>query len=109
MQVLDSTMEVKGSQDVTVILELSDKTLEGVKNVIDSLHGTVKTVKCDWKEPYKNGKVVMVCDVHTPDEDLLGVTITIEAVDGKLTILLVAKEHPDELIRLAIDKYEEIK
>jgi hypothetical protein len=106
---MDSGMNVKGSQDAPVILVISEKTLEGVKNDIDSLHGTVKSLKCDWKEPYKNGKVIMVCDIKTPDEDLLDVAITIEAVDGKITILLITKEHPDELIRLLVDKYEEIK
>jgi hypothetical protein len=36
-------------------------------------------------------------------------TMTIEAVDGKITIVLNAKEHAGQLIRLVIDKYEEIK
>lgn len=111
MEIVDSAMNVNGSQDAPVTLLISEKGFEGVKGDIgeDSLHGTLKSVTCNWKEPYKNGKIVMVCDVKTPNEDLHDVNITIEAVDGKITILLNAKEHPNELIRLLVDKYEEAK
>ena len=111
MQVLDSTMQQVGSKDVSFVMEVTEKgftaTQDGQDD--DAFHGTLKKLTCDWKEPYKNGKIIMICDVHTNNEDIVDADITIEAVDGKITITMHAKEHANEILKLAIDKYDEVK
>ena len=111
MEMLDSGMNLVDSKDGATVLETTAKGFSAGQedHEDDSLFGTLKSVTCNWQEPYKNGKITMVCDVHTNHEDLVGVMVTIEAVNGKITIILHAKEYPDRIIRLPIDKYEEVK
>jgi hypothetical protein len=110
MEMVDSALNVRESKDVTTVFETTEKgftaTQEGDDNVFK---GTLKSLTCDWKELYKNGKMQLICDIQSNNEDLHDVKITVEASDGKISILLDAKEHPGELIRLIVDKYEEVK
>ncbi len=111
MEMLDSTMTSTGTKDASFIFETTEKGFTGTPdgNDDEALQGTLKKLTCDWKQPYINGKIVMVCDVHNSHEDIVDATITIEAVDGKITIILHANEYPDKIIKLLIDKYEEVK
>jgi hypothetical protein len=109
MEMLDSGMHVTDTRDITATLETSATGIfiHKSENEGDTMTGTINKATCDWREPYKNGKVVMICDMHDEHEDLKSATMTIEAVDGKITILLNAVEHPEMRLRLQVAKYEE--
>jgi len=111
MEVLDTTLTLLDTKEEPLTFETRADGFTGIREneVADSLHGTLKTLTCDWKEPFKDGKITMICDVHGGPEDLSNATIIIEAVEGKLTIQLRAKERPEKVIRLVVDKYEELK
>jgi len=70
----------------------------------DSLHGDVTNYVCNWKDK-QNGKIIFN-SLLTDAEKTRHATITIEAVDGKITALLKAEEESTE-IKLTIDSFEE--
>jgi hypothetical protein len=111
MEIYDSTMTLTDSKDVVTTFETTDKGFTGSQEGDeDVLQGTLKSATCDWKEAYVNGKMVMVCDITDPHETIENAMVTIEAVNGKITITMHAKkEYPNRIIRLPVDKYEEVK
>lgn len=112
MEILDTTLTLQDTRDEPFTVETRADGFTGIRenDVADSLHGVLKTVTCNWTEPFKNGKITMQCDVHSQNgDDLSDATITIEAVEGKLSIILRAKERPERVMRLVVDKYEELK
>lgn len=112
MEVLDTTLTLQDTRDEPFSIETRADGFTGIREneVADSLHGVLQKVTCDWKEPFKNGKITMIADVHSQNgDDLSGATITIEAVEGKINITLRAKERPERVLRLVVDKYEELK
>lgn len=111
MEMLDSSFNHQGTKDEPFTIETRPDGFTGIREneVEDSLHGVLKNVTCNWGEPFKNGKITMVCDVTSKDEDVGEATITIEAIEGKINITLRAKERPERILRLVVDKYEELK
>ena len=75
----------------------------------DSMEGTVNSITCDWKTPYKEGKTVIKTILKAGDGQAMTTTITIEGKDGKLIMLAEFEEMPDMKIRLTLDKFEEQK
>jgi len=111
MEILDTALNVMDAREQPFTFETYAGGFTGIREeeLDDSLHGVLKTVACNWKEPFKNGSITMVCDVRGKDQDMQDAQITIEAVEGKINILLRVKEQPDKVIRLVVDKYEELK
>ena len=112
MEVLDSTLTLQDTREEPFTIETRADGFAGIREneVADSLHGVLKNLTCNWTEPFKNGKITMRCDVHSQNgDDLSDATIIIEAVEGKINITLRAKERPERVLRLVIDKYEEVK
>lgn len=111
MQILDSSLTQQGEKEEPFTITTRSDGFTGIREneVEDSLHGVLKSIDCSgWKEPFKNGTITMVCDVEGQQETM-NATITIEAIEGKLTITIRAKDRPDRILRLAVDKYEELK
>jgi hypothetical protein len=108
-QFLNANNELKGSKDETVVVDITKTTVTITPNgnADDALAGTIKESTCDWKVPFKDGKMVIKTDLVDPSGDVKQTTITIEAKDGKVTLLAEAKEHPDQKIKLEVDKFEE--
>ena len=108
LEMLDSALNITDTKEVTATLETTENgiLIHKSTNEADTLAGPITKTTCSWIDPYKNGKVVIIADLHDERENLNSATITIEAVNGKITILLRAVEYPDKLIRLQVDKYE---
>jgi hypothetical protein len=51
--------------------------------------------------------MVIKTDLVDPSGEEKQATITIEAKDGKVTLLAEAKERPDEKMRLEVSSFEE--
>jgi hypothetical protein len=72
------------------------------------MEGDVSNYSCKWKDK-QNGKTVFnSLLLDTEENKTRHATITIEAVNGKTTILLRAEEEPN-VIRLNVDSSEEVK
>ena len=109
MEILDSTMQVTGTKEVTATFETTDSTvfIKRSENEGDTMAGIIHKATCKWDEPFKNGITTIISDLNEVNEALKNVTISIEGINGKITILLHAVEYPDKLIKLYVDSYEQ--
>jgi hypothetical protein len=73
------------------------------------LTGKVDSVTCNWPSPYKEGKTRMKITLTSPQGELQHFTVTIEGNAGKVTLLAVMDDQPDQKTRLIADKFEEKK
>ena len=73
----------------------------------NKMSGPVKSVVCNWKTAFKEGKTVIKAILTDRSGDAKDVTITIEGKDGKVTLLAEVDEMPDHKIKVTLDKFEE--
>lgn len=106
---LDNSGQVQGTRDEKTTVDIS-KTDVNVSIVGDEgeqkLTGKVKSKTCDWKTPFKEGKLVVTTTLNDNGNDK-DFTITIEGKDGKITLVAESPQMPDRKIRLVVDKFEE--
>ena len=108
-QFLNANNEVQGSKQENTVVEITQTTIAILPsgNADNALSGTIKERTCEWKVPFKEGKMVIKTDLVDASGDVKQATITIEAKDGKVTLLAEAKERPDQKIKLEADSFEE--
>ena len=105
---LNASSELQRTVDESTIIEYDAKSIT-ITPGDHSMSGTISSIVCDWKTPYKEGKSVIKASVEGPNGQFMTTTITIEGKDGKVTLLFEAEEVPDMKIRLSLDKFEEKK
>lgn len=106
---LNASYQVQGSKDENVIIDITKTSIaitpDGKPD--DILSGTIKEMTCDWKVPFKEGKMVIKSDLIDASGDIKDATITIEGVNGKITLTAEAKEKPGQILRLEVEKFEQ--
>jgi hypothetical protein len=105
---LDANNVLQKTVDEITTVEFDTKTISIMPGE-HHLEGTINSVSCDWKTPFKEGKTVIKGSIANPMGDLMTCTITIEGKEGKQTFVFEAEETPDKKIRLVLDKFEEKK
>jgi len=91
-----------------VVIELT-KTHIKVTHENDELNGDIKEMKCDWPQAFKNGKTNFRTTLFEDNGDSRNVNITIEAKDGKTTVMVEFIGAQDRKLRLTADQFEVIK
>ena len=106
---LNASYEVQKSKDENVVVDITKTTITITPNgnAQDALSGAIKESTCDWKVPYKEGKMIVKSDLVDASGDVNDATITIEAKEGKTTLLVEAKNRPDQKIKLEANAFEE--
>jgi len=106
---LDANGGVLDSKQDSIFLETDPQKITlRFKSDQNQLEGTVKEKTCDWKEPFKNGKTVYHTTVSL-DGNLSNAIFTVEARDGKITLLLEIEAREGRKFLIYIDRYEETK
>jgi hypothetical protein len=103
---LNEKGEVERSKPENVIVTITKTDITIVPG--DEEHkmtGVITSKTCDWKVPYKEGKMVVKGTVTGDGSDEKH-TITIEGKDGKVTLTFVAEEMPGKKIQVVADKFE---
>jgi hypothetical protein len=108
---LDEAGNLQDTKDVKVFIQTSKQEIILIHSddESDTLKGKIREITCDWKEPFKNGKITLKADLTERSGDYANSVITIEAKDSHITILLHI-EQPDGRkmqIRIPIDSYKE--
>jgi len=106
---LDANGAVERTLDekVVVISSKTDVKLMHSDKDDDALTGKIKDFSCTWSEAFKNGKTIIKSDLAEGLNPSNNGVITIEAKDGKITILVVMDDHEGKTIKLYIDSYKE--
>jgi hypothetical protein len=104
---LDASGTVTSTVDEKAIVEIDKSTL--TINIIDKnkMTGIIKSDSCNWKTPFKEGKMIIKASVGDDQGEDKNITITIEGKDGKVTLLFEMEGMPDDRIRVTVDKFEE--
>lgn len=105
---LDASGTLKKSEEENTVIEIAKTEMTitpgGEEN---KMSGPVKSVVCNWKTAFKEGKTVIKAILTDRSGDAKDVTITIEGKDGKVTLLAEVDEMPDHKIKVTLDKFEE--
>jgi hypothetical protein len=108
---LDGSGNVQGTRDEKTIVDISatdvNVSVSGDEGD-QKLTGKIKSKTCDWKTPYKEGKLVVTTTLNDNGNEK-DFTITIEGKDGKITLLAESPQMPGRKIGLVVDKFEEGK
>lgn len=110
VELLDEYGQLVDTREGTIVMTTDKSTITlNIKEAPNqSMEGTIKETTCDWKEVFKNGKTVYKADVHRMNSAANNDgTFTIEANDGKITILMEIEKLRGWKIRIPVDKYEE--
>ena len=109
MEIIGDAGQVINSREAAILIELTKTTitLSFDNNPESVLTGPVKELKCNWKEPYKNGTMYIRAELSDQRGDMKHVVLNIEAKDGKIILLGDAEERPNEKLKVSIDKIEE--
>jgi len=107
---LDCNKAVKDCRDEKVTVEVTNNaiSIEPVNNPAETLTGNVTDVTCLWREAFVNGKTVIQTTLHNMQQQDRNATITIENLDGKITILVEAAGTPGIKTRLQVYRHEEL-
>jgi hypothetical protein len=100
--------ELQRTVEEQTVIEYDSKTITVTPNG-RAMEGTVNSITCEWKTPFKEGKTVIKAVIPNPRGESMNATITIEGKDGKVTLLFEAAESPNRKIRITPDKFEEKK
>jgi hypothetical protein len=105
---LDASGAVTRTDNEKAVVEISAPALNITVNDDHKMNGTIKSNDCNWPTAYKEGKTVIKATLSDDNGEDKNVTITIEGKDGKVTLLFEMEGMPDDRIRVAADKFEEV-
>ncbi len=108
-EILDERNEVKIKDTLRLTtIKYDTKTIEIITEYT-TLYGTIDSIYCNWKIPFKEGNTYIKGTLNYENGDQWVTKMTINGKDGKLT-LLVDIEHPEaNRMRFVLDKFEESK
>jgi hypothetical protein len=109
-ELLDENGQVIDTKEGAIVMSTDRSSLSlTIKDAPgQSMEGTIKDVHCNWQHAFKEGKTVYLADIHhVNSNDKSNGTFTIEARDGKITILMELDKLEGKKIRIPVEKYEE--
>ncbi|HTD99654.1 MAG TPA: hypothetical protein VK668_10210 [Mucilaginibacter sp.] len=107
-QHLDGSGVLQNTEDEQVVIDITKSDIIVVaENGNHKMTGKIKSLTCNWKVPFKEGKTVIGTTLNDDNGDSKDFTITIEGKEGKVTLLAESPQMEDRKIKLALDKFEE--
>ncbi|MES2063994.1 MAG: hypothetical protein V4456_18875 [Bacteroidota bacterium] len=103
---LDESGNVERSKDETVVITITPTDITIVPG--DEEHkmtGKITSKTCDWKVPFKEGKMVIKSLVSGDGNDEKDITLTIEGKNGKVVLTFEAVGMTRK-IQVVADKFE---
>jgi hypothetical protein len=107
-EMLNASDEVQLKDDRSISIVYDSKLILYTPGDI-TMKGTVDSIKCDWKTPFKEGKTVIKSTITRTDGTTVNATLTIEGKNGQ-NILIAEFEGSDyPKMRVRLEKFEESK
>lgn len=109
VEVLDDKNEVKMKDTERVTTINYDSKLIEVITEYNTRYGTIDSIYCNWKIPFKEGNTYIRGKLSFENGEQWVIKLTINGKDGKIT-LLADMEHPDaNKMLFVLNKFEESK
>jgi len=105
---LGADSSLQRSQDEQSKIEF-DKASVMVTHGDETMTGTVTKYTCNWKTPFKEGKITMKVIFEDAGGDKKNVTMSIYDKEGKIIMLMELDDNADRKIMLTAEKFEEKK
>jgi hypothetical protein len=96
-------------QEQQATITISKKRVVIVPGNDHEMVGDITSRTCEWKTPFKDGKMVLKATFENENGDQQHATITIAGVAGKVTLTYQAEERPEVKIQVVADSFEEKK
>ncbi|MBC7849875.1 MAG: hypothetical protein H7Y31_09065 [Chitinophagaceae bacterium] len=106
---LNEKLELQRTEDESSTVQYDNKEIIVSPGNAPSMRGEIKSITCEWKTPYKEGKTVLKAALTGESGDAMNITLTVENKEGKISVLFEIDDRPDRKIRLVVDKFEEVK
>ncbi|MFD2144795.1 hypothetical protein [Mucilaginibacter antarcticus] len=68
--------------------------------------GDITSKTCEWKTPFKDGKMIIKATFENDNGEQQHATIAITGVAGKVTLTYQAEERPEVKIQVTADSFE---
>lgn len=108
MKIIDADGNVQNEMDDNIIVEVSNKNVVVTPgDETRKMEGSVDEFICKWTTSGKDGKTIIKSKL-TDMEKTRNATITIEGVNGKVTITLEAPEETTKIV-LEVKEYAVVK
>jgi hypothetical protein len=107
-EMLSASDEVKLKDERSISIVYDSKLILFTPGDI-TMEGTVNSITCEWKTPFKEGKTVIMSTITRANGTSVNGTLTIEGKNGR-NILIAEFEGSDyPKLRLILEKFEESK
>ena len=94
--------------DVLSLEFTKEKITVSIAEKTGELMATIKETTCEWKEIYKEGKAIYKVTFQKPESgETTEGSMTVEAKEGKLHILVEMERLEGKKIKVLVSKYEE--
>jgi hypothetical protein len=103
---LDASGAITRTDDETAEIVIDKSAVNVSINGDLKITANIKSNTCNWTVPFKEGKTVIKAAAERNGADQ-NFTITIEGKDGKVTLLFERDDHPEDKIKVAVDKFVE--
>jgi len=108
-EILNGQNEVKIKDTLRVTTIKYDSKVIEIISEYSTLYGTLDSIYCDWKIPFKEGYTYIRGTLNYENGDQWVIKLIINGKEGKLT-LLADLEHPEaNKMRFVLNKFEESK
>ena len=104
---LDQNDVLKKTVDETTRIEINAKSIT-ISPADKTMIGVIKSVSCNWKTAFKEGKTEFKADFED-DGETRPVKIILEGKGGKISFLVILEKEEDKRIRVWADSFEELK
>lgn len=110
VETIDSTGEIlEEKKDIITVLTSKDSILIMRRNdKAGIIRGVFREKDCNWKKAFKNGKSSYRTQILHHDQTPGAMAkVTIEGIDGELSLILAFDKIPNSKMKLLIDSYDE--
>ena len=110
---VDVNGKIEETMNEKIVIEMDKKqiVLKHNDKEDDALTGEIKELTCEWKVPYKNGKMSFKSQLTEPNGDIKNAIVTIEGTDGKILITVDVADPSgsgeNKKIKIYVDSYKE--
>ncbi|WP_276504222.1 hypothetical protein [Terrimonas pollutisoli] len=105
---LDTAGAVRKTVDEVTEITISEKTITISPASDHTMTGTIRSAKCAWQIPFKEGQSEFKTEFEDQGETK-NITITLEGKNGKVSFLATFDDAPDKRIRVWADSFKETK
>ena len=105
---LDKDGNVTRSVDEDTKIDINKKTIVVAPSGDHVMTGTITSSTCDWKTPFKDGKLLIKASFDENGEIQIW-NLTIEGKDGKISFLAELEGDPNKRLRISVDSFEAAK